>query len=136
MDWRLGGFLSRHLRAGRLTGEIGECVLAPTGGRLSFDKVVLVGLGPHEAFGPETFESSSRSLVEALRAAHVRTALVALPGRAERRIEAADAIERFLRTLSDAAEPDEITLVETIEGQKEMEPVLAREQRRARAFAS
>ena len=46
-----------------------------------------------------------------------------------------EAIERFVRALATGPEPDEITLVEGPDGQREMEPVLAREQRRARAFA-
>ena len=135
VDWRLGGFLSQQLTSGRLTGARGELSLVPTGGRLSIEKVFLVGLGAQSGFDGATFEEATRALVEAMTRALVRVAFVALPGRPERQIGAPEALERFLRVLAPGPEPDEVTLVETLDGQKEMEPVLAREQRRARALA-
>jgi hypothetical protein len=135
VDWRLGGFLSRQLQAGRVTGAEHELTLVPTNGRLSIEKVVIVGLGLKDRFDGEVFESSCRALLDALHDARVRSSFVALPGRAEKKIGAAEAIERFVRVLAAGPEPDEITLVEGPDSQREMEPVLAREQRRARAFA-
>lgn len=135
VDWRLGGFLSRQLQAGRVTGAAHELTLVPTNGRLSLEKVVIVGLGSAERFDGATFEASCRALLDALHGARVRSSFIALPGRSEKKIGAPEAMERFLRALAAGPEPDEITLVEGPEGQREMEPVLAREERRARAFA-
>lgn len=135
IDWRLGGFLSRQLQAGRVTGADRELTLVPTNGRLSIEKIVIVGLGSTGRFDGDVFEASCRTLLDALHEARVRSSFVALPGRAEKKIGAVEAIDRFVRALATGPEPDEITLVEGPDGQREMEPVLAREQRRARAFA-
>jgi hypothetical protein len=136
VDWRLGGFVSRQLQAGRITGARGELTLVPSGGRLPFEKVVIVGLGPSSGLDGEVFDEGCRVMLDALHRAHVRSAFLVLPGRTQGRIGAAEAIERFLRVLAQVPDPDELTLIEPVEAQKEMEPVLAREQRRARAFAS
>src|SRR5260370_16572399 len=44
-DWRLGGGLSRLLRAGLLKGTEGEALLTPAR-RMPFGKLFLFGLGP------------------------------------------------------------------------------------------
>ncbi|MBX3251902.1 MAG: hypothetical protein KF901_32280 [Myxococcales bacterium] len=135
VDWRYGGFLSRQLREGRVMGRRGEVCLLPGEGRLTFEKVFLVGLGPSAGFDDETFDEGVRLALDVFRRAKVRTAFVSLPGRNLGRIAPAAAMERLLTLSRAVSEPDELTLLEDADAQREMEPVLFREQRRARAFA-
>lgn len=136
VDWRFGGFLSRQLREGRITGRRGEVTLVPGEGRLTFEKVFLVGLGESERFDEATFDEGVQTALDTFGRAKVRTAFVCLPGRNVGRIGPAVAMERLLDVARDASDPDELTLLEDLDAQREMEPVLLREQRRARAFAA
>ena len=78
IDWRLLARLSRLLRGGQLTGEMGEAVLTSPGARLGFRKMFLFGIG---ASG-QSEDEIQRRVAEALRKlaeAGVRDAALQLP---------------------------------------------------------
>ena len=130
VDWRLCGFLSREVRAGRVRGVEGEVTLTPTQGRLSVDKLFLFGLGPRAAFGPEVYEGCVRRMFRTLERAKVRSSVCGLPGRSVEAIEPEEAMERLLGVAGEFLEHDELTLLEGPDAQKAMEPVLLQERRR------
>lgn len=133
VDWRLCGFLSKLLIRGRMAGEPGELTLMPSRGRLSVDKVLLVGLGASDAFTPRRFDDAVTRILETATRARMRSCTLELPGRNIGAIAAADAMERFLKIIRDYDELDELLLVEGQMAQRAMDPVLERERRRTRA---
>ena len=134
VDWRLGGWVSRLLLGGSLTGERGETLLIPSRPKLSCEKLFLFGLGEREDFSPEVFESTLHRMFQTLTRARVRASTCVLPGRHLQMMEPEAAIEALLSVARDYPEQDEVTLVETAEGQKAMTPVLQRDRRRTRAI--
>ncbi len=133
VDWRLCGALAEAVKAGRFTGEAGERLLLCGRPKLSFDKLIVYGVGARESFDGEAFSDSLRGLFDALGRARVRSSLVLLPGREAGLERAAEAMELFLAAVGDAPDHDEVTLIEEVEAQKEMAPVVERAKRRARA---
>ncbi len=91
MDWRLNGFLSQLMLAGRLTGSYGEQMLYPlpaaTGAlngrppRLTFQKVLYVGLGDRSKYGSTRFKEISARVLETLVKIDVGSFAMSLPGR-------------------------------------------------------
>lgn len=133
VDWRLGGMLSKLLLRGRLTGARGEVALLPPRPRLPLHKLFLFGLGARSGFDAARQREAIDLMLTTLAKARVRTSAVALPGRAEHLAEAGPSMAIFLELAAGHTEHDEVTLVETPEAQREMEPVLEQERRRARA---
>src|SRR5258708_1708905 len=82
LDWRMGGRLSALLKSGFVKGELGEAVIVPGKPHVSFEKVLLVGLGPRTAFNDSTFRTAIIHLARTLHRVRVRRAVVELPGRA------------------------------------------------------
>jgi hypothetical protein len=133
VDWRLCGFVSRLLVSGRLTGDAMETVLIPARPKLSLDKLFLFGLGPETEFDAAGFRRALRHMLATLARARVRTTALVLPGRSTRALSPARAMELMLETTGDHEDHDELVLLELHEAQREMEPVVERERRRARA---
>ena len=134
IDLRLCGFLSRQLIAGRLSGRLDDMVLVPTRGRLSCDKLFVLGLGEREAFDGERYETVLGTLFSALSRAKVRSSVWSLPGRTTHAIGPGEAMERLLRVSQGFQDQDELTVLEGQDGQREMESVVLQEKRRLRAF--
>jgi hypothetical protein len=133
VDWRLCGFVSRLLVAGRLSGDVLETVLIPARPKLSLDKLFLFGLGAQAQFDAARFERSLRHMLNTLARARVRTTALVLPGRSTHALAPASAMELLLATTSQHEDHDELVLLEQHDAQREMEPVMERERRRARA---
>lgn len=81
LDFRLGARLSRMCVDGFLTGRAGERVLVPGRPKVSFDKIVILGLGPIETFDDAAFEHSVDVALRALAELQVRRATLEIPGR-------------------------------------------------------
>jgi hypothetical protein len=124
-DWRMCGRLSRHLAAGRLTGELGETALLPARG-LAFHKLLLVGLGPSEQFLEERFRSAARVIADVVHRLGVERWALPLPGRNTGRIAARRALDLWLAEVGDAAAPEEVWLVEPVPAQKDLSELLGR----------
>ena len=83
LDWRLCGKLSAWVVAGKLAGGDGEQMLFPSGGRLPWKLVLLLGLGKRGDFTEKKFRAVVHRLVKTMRGLHVSRAAMALPGRGE-----------------------------------------------------
>ena len=94
----------------------------------------MFGLGPSESFDEQVLEQATAHMLDTLDRASVRASAVVLPGRTLDRIDPVRAMEIFLRLAGEHSEYDELTVVETVEGQKAMAPIVQREKRRARAL--
>lgn len=133
VDWRLCGRLSALAVRGRLTGQLGEVLLIPARPRLPFEKLLVFGAGPSAGFDEGAFRARISAVLDTLTGVRVRGSVMTLPGRSMGRIAAARAIEIFLEVAEQHPEHDEVTLIEHPDAQKEMQPVVERERRRARA---
>lgn len=134
VDWRMCGFVSRLRASGRLDGAALETVLIPARPKLSMDKLFLFGLGPQAEFGVPALRASIAHMLDTLERARVRTTALVIPGRSARVIAAEPAMEAFIAVSAQRVEHDELILLEPSEGQREMEPVIERERRKARAY--
>ena len=92
IDWRLGGRLSRLCLSRFLTGGHQELLLVPGRPRVSFDKIVVVGLGAREGFDEARFHDALSRALRALVDLQVRRVTIDLPGRHAGAIDAAKAL--------------------------------------------
>ena len=79
-DWRLCGDLSALLDGRGIRGEPGDALLVPTEGRLRADRLLLLGLGPAEGFGPDACARAVRDAVERVLDLRVASAALGTPG--------------------------------------------------------
>lgn len=133
VDWRMHGRISRLILQGRISGQRDETTLVRSRPRLTFEKVFLFGLGRREDFTVEVYEQTTARILETLTRARVRASAVVLPGRSLGSIDPSTAMESFLKIAAQHPEHDDVTLLEGVEAQKEMAPIVERERRRARA---
>lgn len=133
LDWRLAGKISKLAREGFLVGEVGEALFIPGRPRLPFDKVLVLGLGPKENFGPQAFGAVLDRLLRSLEGLQVRRAVVELPGRADSAIEAQSAADLLFRRLDESPEHDAWWLVDDAEGERCFSRRVQEEKRRARS---
>src|SRR5690606_9263302 len=82
VDWRMCGRISALIEGGRVDGARDEIVLVPARPRLTFEKVLLFGLGPRDEFDLEAFGRTTERMLETLTRARVRASALVLPGRA------------------------------------------------------
>src|SRR5688500_10874211 len=134
VDWRVCGLVSRLLLGGRLRGARKEMVLVAARPRLTFEKLFLFDMGKRETFDKTLFREAVERMLGTLTRARVRASVLVLPGRTADRIAPVRAMEMFLEIAQRHTEHDEVTLVEDLEAQKAMAPVVERERRRARAI--
>lgn len=127
-DWRLGGRLSRLLKAGRMTGRSGEVtLLPPSRRRLPFERLVLFGLGESDhpgLFGEERYRDAVGRMRAVLEKAGIQRYAIQPPGRATGLIAPRRALELWLEVAADDHIPAEVTVIESASGQKEMSEAL------------
>ncbi len=131
-DWRMSGAVSSMLSAGKISGRRGDKALLPARPKLPFDKLFLFGLGPRAEFSDAGAVAATRLVFDTLRAARVRASTCVLPGRALGLLEPTRAMEILLEVVVEHTEQDEVTVIEDLESQKRMAPILEREKLRAR----
>ncbi len=136
VDWRLCGRISKLILRGQLTGVRGETVLVPARPRLTFEKLFIYGVGRRDEFDLDLYDATVERMLSTLTKVKVRASVLVLPGRSHGLVGAAEAMERFLRIAGRHEDHDDLTLVEDVESQKAMEPVVEAERRRARARAT
>lgn len=134
VDWRMCGFISRMMIKRHISGEWKESVLIPGRPRIGIEKLFLFGLGRVNEFSETVVEEISAHILHILTQVSVRTSALVLPGRSMNRIEPSKAIEIFLTVASSHHEHDIVFILETPEAQKQMEPVVEKERRKARAL--
>jgi hypothetical protein len=102
--------------------------------RLAFQKVVLFGLGPSEAFDEGRFREAVRGIRRLASRMNVTRYALPLPGRSTGRIMARRALELWLEEKSEGephgeqSEPD-VWLIEPQSAQKDMSDALGRRAR-------
>ncbi len=133
VDWRMCGEISRLLLRGRARGALDEKILVPTRRRLTIDKLFLFGAGSSESFDSDRFCAVVERMLVTLDRAKVRASVLRLPGPSSERIAPERAMELFLERAAAHPEQDQVTLIEELEAQRAMVPVVERERRRVRA---
>ncbi|GAB4213038.1 MAG: hypothetical protein OHK0013_36460 [Sandaracinaceae bacterium] len=133
LDWRLCGRLSQLLLRGRLTGGDGERVLVPAGGRLAFEKIVLVGAGPSAQLDAAHARVVLAHMLDVLDGLRVRRAAIVLPGRSWERLEASVAMEALAAMILAPHEQDALAVIDEPDEHKNMQRALEAARRRARA---
>lgn len=136
IDWRLCGLVTRMMERGRLTGAPLETVLIPARQRLPVDRLLLFGVGPRAELTPSFQEKLTHHMLSTLTDAGARTSALVLPGRSPELVDPALAVENLLSASQRFPEHHQVWLLETLEAQRLMTPVVDRERRRARAFVS
>jgi hypothetical protein len=132
VDWRLCGRISELLTSGKMRGEAGEAVLMPARPRLTPERLLWLGTGARDELDEMRVRQFVRQVMERLVKLRVRTAAIVLPGRAPERVEPARAMEWFLEESQPFAEHvDEMTLLDSHEAQRAMQPLVDRARRRA-----
>jgi hypothetical protein len=134
LDWRLAGRLSAIAKTDFLTGAEGEVVLVPGRPHLRFEKVLVLGVGPRDAFDEAVVRRVLARLVSALDGLKVRRALVEVPGRSSGKLAPARAAEVLLECAESALEDEMWTLVDDDATEKAMaQKLLRRRERDARS---
>ena len=62
LDWRFQGAISACLRAGAITGKIGECVYFPVSKNGQLYKILLLGVGSHPTVTAEAVKPLQKNL--------------------------------------------------------------------------
>ena len=83
LDWRLCGKLSAWMVSGKVAGADGEQTLFPSGGRLPWKLVLVLGLGKRADFTEKKFRTVVHRVVKTMRGLGVSRAAMALPGRGD-----------------------------------------------------
>ncbi|MDH5676338.1 MAG: hypothetical protein OEZ06_29740 [Myxococcales bacterium] len=136
VDWRMCGLVSRLVVRGQLSGLPGETMLLPGRPKLSMDKLFVFGLGPEAELREPDLEAVVAHMLDTVARAGVRTTALALPGRVHGSVDATSAMEAFVAAATPRDEHDEVVLLEFATAHKEMQRVLERQRRRARADLS
>jgi hypothetical protein len=122
LDWRFDGRLSSLIVAGGLTGALGEQLLIPSNRRLPWRLTLAVGLGALGELDEARASQAMRRVLSTMRGLALVRLTLALPGREGERLAARRALQLFLEEIEKTLPGvlDEVTLVETPAGQKEL----------------
>lgn len=131
-DWRMGGRISELLLRGDITGERGEVALLPGRPRLAFDKLLLFGAGPREAFDEDAYSEVVEKMLAVLADLASRAAVVQLPGRHEGLLPPDRAADILLARAGREREHDVWTLVEDATARQLITQHMIEERRRIR----
>jgi hypothetical protein len=96
VDWRLNGKLSQLMVAEHITGQWGEQLMYPQGGRLPFEKVIYFGLGDRSKFGSTRFREVTHRIMRTLLRVGVSSFAMGLPGRDVLKLVPRQAIDIWL----------------------------------------
>jgi len=142
VDWRMDGLVSRmrlmamrpdlpnpHYQAtvmGTFSAMPDEKLLFPTQGRLPFDRVLAVGLGPAKKYDSHKYKSAVHTIVQAASAMHAAQMTLQLPGWQVAGMPARRAADVFMSEMIAVRQagndpPAEVCLVEVLDHQAEMD---------------
>ncbi|HEX5660360.1 MAG TPA: M17 family peptidase N-terminal domain-containing protein [Polyangiales bacterium] len=132
-DWRLCGRLSDLLVRGQLRGEFDDALLMPPPERrLVLERILCLGAGARTDVNPDRLRLYLRTLVKRALGLRVRTMAVALPHASLTWLSPEQAIDVLLEEAQPHSERfDEITVLDTPDAQRRMEPRIERMRRRA-----
>jgi hypothetical protein len=128
LDWRLDGRLSALIVAGNLSGAPDEQLLIPSRKRLPWTLTLACGLGATVAMDENRFQRAVNRTLVTMRGLGLRRLAIAMPGRDAERIPARRALQLFLKEAEETLPGivGEVTLIETLAGQKELGEVVRR----------
>jgi hypothetical protein len=127
VDWRLHGHLSRMVIEGFFTGKLGVPLLVPLERQLPQQYLLLLGIGRRGTFDETVCREALCRTFEIGRGLKITKIAMSLPGRVENVSNASDAIGWFIESYDAVGNSIEgITLMESLEGQKEMTPYVER----------
>jgi hypothetical protein len=129
-DWRTAGRLSRLMREGYATGELGEVLMTPAKPSFPFDKVIFFGAGDRAEFDDVIFSALIERILSTMEGLRTRSVVAQLPGRHLEVISAERAADILLDGAGDKPEHDVWTLVETAASQKSIAEHLLKKRRR------
>ncbi len=133
IDWRMCGRISRHCIGGFLSGVVGERFLLPGRPRISFDKLLLVGMGARAATDESAVRDALTAMVDALAGLGARRAAIDLPGRHRGVVTPSRALELLEGVLSSRGSSLEtISVIDDREMARAVEAFRARPGRRNR----
>ena len=132
LDFRLAGRISRLIKSGFATGNVGEVLLVPGKPKLPFDKILLFGIGKQSEFNDPVFRAVLDKILRTLEGLRARTAVVELPGRHFDAISPERAADILLESAGGQKEHDVWTLVEPMEAQRAITQHMIQERRRVR----
>jgi hypothetical protein len=112
LDWRLAGMLSSRAKRGHLIGSVGEVTLVPGHPKLSFDKVIVFGLGPQSTFEEDIFRKTLAHTFQCLEGLQIRRAVMELPGRGDDTFDIDQAAEVIINAAGDTNPLDVAWLIE------------------------
>ncbi len=126
VDWRLHGHLSKITINGFFDGSLGKPLLMPLGRFLPQQFLLVLGLGPREAFAPSVFKERIEKTFDIARGLQMTDLTLALPGRVENACQCNDAIEWFIEVYEPASDMNEMMIIEPVQAQKAMVPAVER----------
>lgn len=132
VDWRLCGKVSSALESGFASGRRGEVLMVPGRPKLSFDKVVLFGIGPLKDFSEHVYRAVIEQVLATLEGLRARSAVVELPGRHFGAIAPERAADILLELSAGRPEHDVWTLVDDADAERAVAQHLVQERRRQR----
>ncbi len=106
-DWRLNGFLSRHVAGDRFGGERGDWLLVHTQGRLPFTHLFLVGMGRRDGRDPAKARTALAGIAGKVALAGVHRFAIDLAEVAPPELPPEEAMVHFLEALSRAYPADD-----------------------------
>ncbi len=107
VDWRLNGYVSRLLIAGRLSGDSFESTLVTSQGRLKADAVLFVGLGARRRYNLDRITDVIAGVTQKLQKLHVEDFALEIPGARQLQLDPAEsaynAVKGMVKILSTAS---------------------------------
>jgi hypothetical protein len=132
VDWRLSGLVSRLIRQAFVTGRRGEVVMLPLRPKLPFDKALFFGMGERATFDDSVFRDVTARMLSTMEGLCARSAVVELPGRHTKAIDAERATDILLELAAASHEHDLWTLIEGSDDQKRIAARMSEQRRRDR----
>ena len=101
IDWRFNGMLSHFLIEKKLTGDWKETTLIPSGGRVTPQRILLVGLGKVRDYSYPRLRELSSHLFETLKNLSTTSICVSLPYEERYNVDCGKSAEVLIEGLAD-----------------------------------
>lgn len=118
VDWRMCGALSRWARSGFVTGTWGERVLVPSQGRLTFPRLLVLGLGKRERYREDRAQAAAMAAIEVTRGLQGTTLATGLFGLQELPSPFKRTGVELVQTLAESVVVEAVTVVAAAEDVK------------------
>jgi len=97
IDWRLNGFISREIKAGRITGDFLEKVIIPPyPRRINAELLLLCGMGTTTELSYDRISTAARSIMGTVDGLRIKNFAFELPGENREGTATADIVEAMI----------------------------------------